>query len=478
MDVIHGAKIEVYPSHRQLKQLDAWRQRARELWNLLLGMEQAAYSGEKFKPALKWRKIWSEVVWVNYDIAHRNWENGKTIRMGKRKGQTVEARSGEEPSPPCAVTLARISGSRIDGSPPKIFLWEDELMKVMARLKSEPLGKWIGELHSHACQAVCRDVVKAIKAYLREKKKGEAGQEWGFPRFKRNDYSGGSVYFSNTQLKVNWDKREIFFPNGVGWVRCGTIGKIPRGASLREARAWREGDRWFLSAQFKFPAPEARPKTGRSAGIKVAAKAIYTIYDGHFFRQVFSRQYSRREDALFAIRSRQASRKKFRSGHWEDAQIALARQHAYRRNVRSDIIHKGSRSIADSFDSVTMDTMDLRSMIRKPSKRDHKRMVLNKQGRRYKGVEKMLRKGLANAALGDATQKVRYKVEEAGGKFSAEDVFFPSTQICFDCGKINVVMKSGQRLMRCECGARLQRQKMAAKNLKRRGDRNPDQEQG
>ena len=105
---MHGSKILLHPNPGQAAQLELWRRRAISLWNLLLGMEQAAYSGEAFRPEIHWRQIWLNVAQENYRIALKNWEEGYTVRMGPNKGKAVPPREGEQPTPPPDIDLQKI----------------------------------------------------------------------------------------------------------------------------------------------------------------------------------------------------------------------------------------------------------------------------------------------------------------------------------------------------------------------------------
>lgn len=456
--IVHGAKIKIFPDDSQRAQLDLWRRRCISLWNVLLGIEQAAYSGDKYRPELGWRKIWADVVREKHAAAVEAWNSGKVVRIGKHKGKKLPPRmkfskdgtleAAPEPEAPSADMFRKIAGGRIGGEPPRLFIWAADLMKIMARLKRVHLSSWIGEIHSHAGQAVCKDIDKAINKMLSERKKGDAGQDTGFPRFKKQGYGEGSVYFANTQVKIDWGGK-ITISNGIGEIPCGPIGNIPEGAKLGEARAWREGEQWWMSGIFRFDATDDLPSTGRECGVKVAAVNIYTVFDGEEFTQVKSYRPSARDDVLLAIKGRRATRKVKRSKGWYKAQSVLSKEHAYRKNSRSDVIHKGSRSIVNAFDKIAIDKMDIKSMVQKDGKKG----------------KKALRKITAQAAMYDAMLKVSYKAKEAGRSFEQTHVLFPSTQICNYCGEIHVDMANGKRYIKCKCGNTLQRQENASANI-------------
>ena len=431
--LLHGARIRLYPSDTQAGQFDSWRRKCLHLWNLLLGMEQAAYSGEKFRPELRWRQIWAEVAQHNYELS-----------LEKRAKKSAEGKPvGNPPAPP---DLSRIlPRSRTDG-PPKLFIWENDLRKLMARLKKEPLTQWIGEIHSHAAQAICKDLVKAIQAMLRERSKAN-GRDWGFPRFKKTGaYAAGSVYFANTQIRiVDWQRRRITFPLGVGEMKMGRFGHIPEGAKLMGGRVYRIGEEWWLSAQFEYEAPEHLPKTGEKCGVKVAAKAVYTVWDGNRIHQTLTRETRRGIKRREKLAGRKLSRREKRSKNFYEAAGQVAQYYAGERNRRDDTIHKASRRIVDRYDSITIDKMNVSQMM---------------------AVEiKALRKVVRSAAMARAAHMISYKAEEAGRVVHETHVNFPTTQICSRCGTLNPQMKRGARLLVCiACGMRMQRQENAAHN--------------
>jgi putative transposase len=433
--VIHGARIRLHPNSAQAAQFEVWRRRCRSLWNLLLGIEQAAYSGQRFRPELKWRQKWLDVVLETYEKLKTAHESGK------RKAA------------PEAITEARRAGILGQGraaGEPKLFLWEDELLKVMARLKQEPLGQWIVEIHSHAAQQVAKDVVKAIKTMLSEKKKGAAGREVGFPRFKKaSAYAEGSVYFANTQIKIDREARRIGFPLGVGEMPHGDFGHIPAGATLMGGRIFREGETWWLAAQFQFGVPEPLPKTGRECGLKIAASIIATTVDNRaVVRQVRTPREPERHAFQMNLASKSLSRRKRGTKAYYKQAAKLAYRHARNRNVRDDCLHKTSRSIANMHDAVCVQKMDVKELMRKNPE--------------MPGA-KQLRKSNRGAAMSRFRTLVEYKTKEGGRLYQETPAQQAIVQECCACGKLHY-MPLSKRKMVCDCGNKMDRQENAARN--------------
>lgn len=432
--VVLGAKIRLYPSAVQARQFDVWRIECMKLWNLLLGMQQAAYSGDKFRPDLGWRKIWADVAKLNHEAA--------VARQEEKKA------NGEKFTPVKEPDYMKILPSPGAGKEaPKLFIWENDLQKLMARLKKIPQTKWIAGIHSHAAQHVCKDMILALQNMLNPKMNS------GFPRFKKaSTYADGTVYFANIQIAIGENRKDIRFPLGVGAIKCGEFGNIPHNASLREARISRTGEEWWMGAIFKFQAPEPLPKTGRECGVKIAAKNVYTAYDGEGFRCVQTRETRKGIRRRERLAERRRSRREKRSKNWYESCGEIAQYRAGERNKRQDTLHKGSRSIVNSFDKISIDKMDVKEMMA--------------------GDVKALRKVNRTAAMAHAAHFVKYKAALAGRTLNETHVLFPSTQICSGCSAINLQMKDGRRLLICaSCGNRMQRQKNAAANEFEQGRR-------
>lgn len=328
-----GELRRVPEGKEQRRRLDLWRRRTMQLWNVLLAIEEAAYSGAAYDAlGIDWRGIWAEIVEANHARDVTAYQEG-----GRRKKDGALRKSRrttplKEPAPLSADYLAKI---RAEGCPrerprrsddgtieerpnqPRLFLWERELSAIMARLKKYPQTAWIGDLPSRTAQEVCRDMDKAIKSMIRERKKKAAGlpaRDWGFPRFKANRYAAGSIYFSNEQIDIDHARGRVHLPNGVGWValahdsgrsrdgrgkdaqkRAATravaagglglppkrdaYGLPPEPYKLMGARVWRRGEDWYVSIQAAIDAPKALAPTGRSVGVAITAKVMLTTYD-------------------------------------------------------------------------------------------------------------------------------------------------------------------------------------------------------
>ena len=95
--------------------------------------------------------------------------------------------------------------------------------------------------------------------------------------------------------------------------------------------------------------------------------------------------------------------------------IRLARLHEKVRNQRRDFLHKQSRQIANAYDCVCIEDLDMRAMVKS----------LN------------FGKSVSDNGWGMFVTFLKYKLEDQGKKLVKVDKFFASSQICSHCGYVN-----------------------------------------
>ncbi len=557
--IMRGAKVRLYPNKTQGQTMDLWRRRTISLWNLLLSFEQAAYSGENIRPEIRWRQIWAGLVQANYEKDMQTYQHGwirkdgsarkepgvgreeerqalrdqlKTLSKGTREHEETKnalALIAPKPVPIDELTLEKIkrqafettinaeTGEVTQERAARLFIWERELMALMAALKQEPLTAWIGDLPSHAAQAIVKDLIKALESMLRERKKraNGGGRDTGFPKFKKSRYAAGAVYLANTQMFFDADRKHVKLPNGVGAIRCDSLDRelrifdstgkdtglertritgsnIPKDAKLMGGRIWREGEDWYLSCQWTMKRPAPLPPTVRQAGVKIAAAILLTTYD----ERGTSREYQTpAPDKRLGQRHRRAAQKMARSleGHKKrvaklkargkninggkvrlrrtkdffEAAERLANLEATERNRRDDHLHKLTTKVVREFGTLQVQKMEVAKLMKKPrlpKPEDAAAQADDKPKRRnLKPVRKLMR----HVAMSRCRQLLEYKARDLGRSFGETDTLFPDVQTCSRCGTQNPQMKDGRRVLRCindACLAVLPRNRNAAAN--------------
>ena len=91
-------------------------------------------------------------------------------------------------------------------------------------------------------------------------------------------------------------------------------------------------------------------------------------------------------------------------------------------------------------------------------------------------MKSMSNKGFGNGkatldnGYGMFLNMLEYKLAERNKHFVKVDKWFPSSQICHNCGTLHPEMKDlGIRMMKCDCGLEMSRDHNAAINIKKEG---------
>ena len=132
------------------------------------------------------------------------------------------------------------------------------------------------------------------------------------------------------------------------------------------------------------------------------------------------------------------------SHNYELQKKKVARCHEKIRNQRRDHLHKLSRKIADSYDAVAVEDIDMKAM----------------------GQCLHFGKSVQDNGYGLFREMLEYKLAWQGKKMVKVDRFFPSSKKCCKCGRIKKGLKLSERVYHCECGNEMDRDHNAAINIR------------
>ena len=129
--------------------------------------------------------------------------------------------------------------------------------------------------------------------------------------------------------------------------------------------------------------------------------------------------------------------------------LVVAGIHKHVANQRLDSLHKKSTEIANQYDVVCVESLNMKSLANKGFKNG---------------------KATYDNGYGMFLNMLEYKLSDRGKILIKVDKWFPSSQICHHCGKQNSEMKDlNKRDFVCECGYTNDRDVNAALNIKREG---------
>ena len=155
------------------------------------------------------------------------------------------------------------------------------------------------------------------------------------------------------------------------------------------------------------------------------------------------RWYRNLEERI-AKEQRKLSRMQYGSKNYWQQKHKIGKLHEKARNRRKDFLHKLSHDVADAFDAVVVEDINLQYMSQS----------LNFGKSVYDNGYGMLRNMLA------------YKLNEQGKVLVKVDKFFPSSKRCSVCYEVNHELKLSEREWTCQsCGTHHDRDKNSCKNL-------------
>ena len=159
--------------------------------------------------------------------------------------------------------------------------------------------------------------------------------------------------------------------------------------------------------------------------------------------------FYRNTEKKLAREQRKLSRCQKGSQNYKKQKKRVALCHEKIRNQRKDFQHKLSASLAESFDAVCVEDLNLKGMA----------------GGLHLG------KGVHDNGYGLFLSMLEYKLEERGKYLIKVDRYFASSKICSVCGNKKEEFSLSDRIYYCECGNRMDRDANAAVNIMNEGKR-------
>ena len=306
--------------------------------------------------------------------------------------------------------------------------------------------EWLKEVDSLALANVQLHLEAAYRKFFREKKAG-------FPRYKTKRHHRQSYTTNVVNNNIRLEGKRLRLPKA-GEVKIVLHRQIPQEAVMRSVTVVREGSgKYYACILCELPEPEnqrAEADTGEAKilGIDYAMQGMGVFSDG---TRADYPGYYRRAQKKLAREQRKLSHCEKGSRNYEKQRKRVAICHEKIRNQRDDYQHKLTRKLAERFDAVAVEDLDMKALSR----------CLH------------LGKGVMDNAYGAFLQKLSYKLEEEGKELIRIDRWYPSSQICSSCGTIHPEVKNlNVREWFCDnCLQYHDRDINAAKNIREEGRR-------
>ena len=261
---------------------------------------------------------------------------------------------------------------------------KEKLNNTPAQYKTE--FEWLKEVDSLALSNAQMNLQKAYNNFFGNPKK------FGFPKFKSKHRSQKSYTTNNQKGSVKIENGYIQLPK-TGLVKIKQHRNIPDDYKIKSVTiSQNAGGKYFASVLFEYEEEIAEKE------LKKEQRKLSKMVKG--------------------------------STNREKQRVRVAKLHEKVANQRKDFLHKQSRQIANAYDCVCIENLNMQAMSQS----------LN------------FGKSVSDNGWGMFTAFLKYKLEELGKRLVKIDKFFASSQICSACGYQNSDTKDlSVREWTCPC---------------------------
>ena len=298
---------------------------------------------------------------------------------------------------------------------------------------------WLKEVDSLALANAQLNLQKAYKNFFKNSKVG-------FPKFKSKKYNHHSYTTNNQKGTIALFDGYIKLPK-IGLIKIKQHRDIPADYKLKSVTiSQTPSGKYYASVLFEYENQVQEVEVHNAIGLDFSMKELYIDSNGN--EPAYPRYYRKSEKKL-KREQRKLSLMQKGSTNRNKQRLKVAKLHEKVSNQRKDFLHKQSRQIANTYDLVSIENLDMKAMSQ----------CLN------------FGKSVSDNGWGMFTVFLRYKLEEAGKRLVKVDRFFASSQTCSVCGfKYSGTKDLSVREWTCpNCGVHHNRDVNAAINIMNEG---------
>lgn len=273
----------------------------------------------------------------------------------------------------------------------------------------------------------------------------------GMPRFKSAKNGDFSFTTNNQSNNGKWNLITLqdgwlHIPKLKTSIKVKVHRKLPQNCIIKNATISMDSRGWFyVSLGVEF-IKDIEPVTPQAfIGLDYAQRDFFVDSEN---KKANYPHYYRKAEQRLAKEQRKLSHMVKGSHNWEKQKKRVSNLHGEVARQRMDWLHKKSTVIAEQYDMVAVEDIDLWAL----------------------GQTLHLAKNLNDNGFGMFRTMLQYKLEERGKLFVKIDRFYPSSRLCHRCGYIHDELELNDSEWTCPCcGEYLERDYNAAINIREAG---------
>lgn len=301
---------------------------------------------------------------------------------------------------------------------------------------------WLKEADSQALKYACRQLNTAFEKFFHK--------QGGYPRF--HSKRGKQSYTTTNVSAICVESHRVKLPC-LGWIRTSDK-RIPKGKLCYATVSHDTDGRYYVSICYKTEIPDVisvKPSVNTTIGLDYKSDGLFMDSNGHI--EDIPHFYRKAQRKRTKLQRRLSKKHGFRKGEHKANNFMkqlrkVNRQLMHIANQRRDYLQKLSTEIANRYDAVCVEDLDMKAMSNKGFGNG---------------------KATMDNGYGMFLNMLSYKLKERGKHLVVIDKWYPSSQLCHCCGH-RQLMPLKNRVYQCpECGMVCDRDLNAAINIKMEG---------
>jgi len=296
----------------------------------------------------------------------------------------------------------------------------------LTSLKKDPDMAFLNDVSSVPLQQALRHLQTGFANFFAKRS--------AYPTFKKKGRTRDSATYTVSAFRFDRTAQRLTMAK-MGVLQFANSRPVPSDPSTVTVSRHPSG-RYYVSMVVEVK-PVTRTKTGQSIGIDFGVSRLATLSNGETIPN--AKHLFKKKDILARAQRRLARKTKGSNRRREQAR-RVARLHEKIADARKDGLHKLSTMLARRFDTIYVEDLNLRGMVKNHS----------------------LARSLSDASIGTAIRLIESKADTV----VKIDRFFPSSKTCSVCGHLLASLSLSVRRWTCpQCGTDHDRDVNAARNI-------------